>query len=96
MTLRARLTLFFIGIVVVPLVVAAFALRSFLAGDVERRTNTRLEASARAVSAVWLERLDGIREDVAEAARRLGTDLARKSTGKNPGAAGGASSTSWC
>jgi diguanylate cyclase (GGDEF)-like protein len=76
-TLRARLTLFFIGIVVVPLLVAAFGLRALVESEVERRTNTRLEASARGVAAVWAERLELVRLEVGRAARRLGDDLAR-------------------
>jgi two-component system cell cycle response regulator len=76
-TLRARLTLFFVGIVVVPLAVAAFGLRALVDSEVQRRTNTRLEASARGVSAVWSDRLDLVGLEVGRAARRLGDDLAR-------------------
>jgi len=76
-TLRARLTLFFVGIVVVPLVVAAFGLRALVESEVERRTNTRLETSARGVAAVWAERLELVQLEVARAAGRVGDDLAR-------------------
>lgn len=52
MTLRARLALFFVGIVVVPLLIAAFVLRGLLSSEVERRTETRLLGAARAASAL--------------------------------------------
>ncbi|HEX2031795.1 MAG TPA: diguanylate cyclase [Actinomycetota bacterium] len=72
MTLRARLTLFFVGIVVVPLVVAAFVLRGLVAGEVDRRTNTRLESAARAVVALWGERLRQAEREVTLVARDAG------------------------
>lgn len=72
MTLRAQLTLFFIGIVVVPLVVAAFVLRGLVAGEVDRRTNTRLEGAARAVVALWAERLRQAEREVGRVARDVG------------------------
>jgi two-component system cell cycle response regulator len=72
LTLRARLTLFFVGIVVVPLLVAGFLLRGVVAGEVERRTNTRLHGAARAVSALWEERVRRAEREVAVAARSLG------------------------
>jgi two-component system cell cycle response regulator len=75
-TLRARLTLFFVGIVVVPLVVAAFGLRALVESEVERRTNTRLETSARGVAAVWAERLELVQLEVARAAGRVVDALA--------------------
>jgi two-component system cell cycle response regulator len=84
LTLRVRLTLFFVGIVVIPLVVAAFALRALVEGELDRRANTRLEASARAVSALWEERLGMVRDEMARAARPIGVAVAR---GERPGAA---------
>jgi two-component system cell cycle response regulator len=77
LTLRARLTLFFIGIVVVPLVAAAFGLPTLVNTEVERRTNTRLETGSRGVAALWGERLDLMGVRTGEAARRIGKDLAR-------------------
>ncbi|MGH2725047.1 MAG: diguanylate cyclase [Actinomycetota bacterium] len=72
MTLRARLTLFFVGIVVVPLLVAGFLLRAVVSGEVERRTNTRLQGAALAVGALWDERVARAEQEVAVAARALG------------------------
>jgi two-component system cell cycle response regulator len=72
MSLRARLTLFFVGIVVVPLVLAAFVLRLLVDAEVDRRANTRLQAGARAVAGLWEERLDDARREVAMAAQELG------------------------
>jgi two-component system, cell cycle response regulator len=82
LTLRARLTLFFIGIVVVPLVAAAFGLPTLVNTEVERRTNTRLETGSRGVAALWGERLDLMGVRTGEAAERIGADLAR---GRRPG-----------
>jgi diguanylate cyclase (GGDEF)-like protein len=75
-TLRVRLTLFFVGIVVVPLVLAAFALRALVDNEVQRRTETRLETSERAVAAVWADRLELLRLQTARAAEQIRDDLA--------------------
>ena len=71
MSLRARLTLFFVGIVVVPLLVAVLILDSLVGQEVVRRTNTRLEGAARAVSAIWEERLTRAETVVQDAAEQL-------------------------
>jgi hypothetical protein len=56
--LRARLTLFFVGIVVVPLLAAVLVLESIVGPEMERRTDTRLDGACRACSAIWHDRLD--------------------------------------
>ena len=81
LTLRARLTLFFVGVVVVPLTVAAMILRGLLSSEVEHRANARLQMGARAVTAVWSERL----EEAAREVRRAAQVLADRSV-PSPGA----------
>lgn len=53
MTLRARLTLFFVAIVVVPLLVAGFLVRAAISREVDRRTDIKLRGDERAMSAAW-------------------------------------------
>jgi two-component system, cell cycle response regulator len=77
LSLRVRLTLFFVGIVVIPLVAAAFALRALVGEEVDRQANTRLAASSRAVSALWTERVDLVSREVRRAARPLARALLR-------------------
>ena len=57
MTLRARLTLFFAGIVVVPLLAATLVLQTLVTQEVRRRSDTRLEAASATVATLWQERL---------------------------------------
>jgi diguanylate cyclase (GGDEF)-like protein len=75
LTLRARLTLFFVGIVVLPLVAATLAYQILDARQTEARTNTRLETAANAVSALWEDRLRVVQRDVGFAAERLAPSL---------------------
>ena len=76
MTFRARLTLFFVGIVVLPLMLAAVGLRWFIGNETDRRGDARLEGAARAVAAVWSERLDVVSLRSSRAAAQIGDDLA--------------------
>jgi two-component system, cell cycle response regulator len=71
MTLRVRLTLFFTGIVVVPLIAAAILLQLLVSQELHRRTDTRLEVGARAVAAVWQDRLGEARREVRRIAAVL-------------------------
>lgn len=57
MTLRARLTLFFAGIVVVPLLAATLVLQSLVSQEVRRRSDARLEAASATLATLWQERL---------------------------------------
>jgi two-component system, cell cycle response regulator len=70
-SLRARLTLFFVGIVVVPLLAAVLVLESLVGQEMVRRTNTRLDGASRAVAAIWEERLQRASSAVEGAAERL-------------------------
>jgi hypothetical protein len=51
MTLRTRLRLFFVDIVVLPLVAATLAFQMLAARRAELRTNSRLSAASTAVGA---------------------------------------------
>ncbi|MGH9169122.1 MAG: hypothetical protein ACRD02_14975, partial [Acidimicrobiia bacterium] len=75
MTLRARLTLFFVGIVVLPLVAATLAFQLLSTRQAEVRTNSRLQAGARTVAALWEERLRLVQREVGVAAEDLVGDL---------------------
>ena len=71
MTLRTRLGLFFVGIVVLPLVAATLAFQMLAARQAEGRTNSRLSAASTAVGALWAERLRLVETEVALAANAL-------------------------
>jgi two-component system cell cycle response regulator len=75
LTLRARLTLFFVGIVVLPLVAATLAFQLLSTRQAEVRTNSRLQAGARTVGALWEERLRLVQREVGVAAEDLVGDL---------------------
>jgi two-component system, cell cycle response regulator len=70
-TLRTRLGLFFVGIVVLPLVAATLAFQMLSARQAETRTNTRLTTAAAAVGALWQERLSLVEAEVGLAANEL-------------------------
>jgi two-component system cell cycle response regulator len=70
-TLRTRLGLFFVGIVVLPLVAATLAFQLLSARQSEARTNTRLSTAAAAVGALWEERLHRVEVEVGLAANEL-------------------------
>jgi two-component system cell cycle response regulator len=72
-SLRARLTLFFVGIVVVPLLAAVLVLESIVGQEMERRIDTRLEGASLASSAIWGDRLDHASDLVRESAARVAT-----------------------
>jgi two-component system, cell cycle response regulator len=58
LTLRTRLTLFFIAIVVVPIVVAGFLVRSAITDEVDRRTDIALRGQQQALDAAWQGQAD--------------------------------------
>jgi diguanylate cyclase (GGDEF)-like protein len=57
LTLRARLTLFFIGIVVVPLLAATILLQVLLGREASHQAEARLEMGTRTVGTLWKARL---------------------------------------
>jgi two-component system cell cycle response regulator len=52
-SLRARLTLFFFGIAIVPLVLAGILVRVAILREVDRRTDIKLNGDAQALNAAW-------------------------------------------
>ena len=75
MTLRTRLTLFFVGIVVLPLVAATVAFQVLSARQADARTDTRLRIATRSLTAFWEERLASVEGEVTLVARGLAADL---------------------
>jgi two-component system cell cycle response regulator len=75
LTLRTRLALFFVGIVVLPLVAATLAFQILSARQTDERTNTRLGDAATAVEAVWKEELEQVDLGVRLASSQLGGSL---------------------
>lgn len=73
MTLRTRLTLFFVGIVVLPLVAATLAFQVLSTRQSEARADSRLQDGERIVAALWEERLTLVELEVSAAAE----DVAR-------------------
>jgi diguanylate cyclase (GGDEF)-like protein len=77
LTLRARLTLFFIGIVVVPLLAATILLQVLIGREAARQAEARLDSAARTVGTLWDARLREAQAETrlaaASAAPRLGT-----------------------
>ena len=89
MTLRARLTMFFAGIVVVPLLAAAVVLQQLVSREIQKRSETRLQVGSRATAELWRDQLDVARREVRHVARDIvesigqdqldeGLDLARQ------------------
>lgn len=74
-TLRTRLTLFFAGIVIVPLVGAALVLQVVVGQQVDRRSDTRLEAASATVATLWSDRLRLAERETDRAARELAPRL---------------------
>jgi diguanylate cyclase (GGDEF)-like protein len=74
-TLRTRLTLFFVGIVVLPLLAATVAFQVLSARQADSRTDTRLQTGSRALAAFWQERLQGVEHEVTLISRDLAADL---------------------
>ena len=74
-TLRTRLTLFFVGIVVLPLLAATVAFQVLSTRQADARTDTRLQTGARALGAFWEERLRVVQREVSLAGERLAAGI---------------------
>jgi len=70
-SLRTRLTLFFVGIVVLPLLAATVAFQALSSRQADTRADTRLRTGARALAAFWEERLSVVEREVILAAERV-------------------------
>ncbi|MBI4730225.1 MAG: diguanylate cyclase [Acidobacteria bacterium] len=68
MSLRGRLTLFFVLIVVVPLAVAGLAASSIVSREVDRRTKSHLDLAARVAATVHGERVSRAVREVRQIA----------------------------
>ena len=77
MTLRARLTMFFAGIVVVPLLAAAVVLQQLVSREIQKRSETRLQVGSRATAELWRDQLDVARREVRHVARDLVESIGR-------------------
>ena len=75
MTLRTRLTLFFVGIVVLPLLAATVAFQALSTRQADARTDTRLQTGARSLEAFWEERLASVQHEVTLVAETLAPKL---------------------
>jgi two-component system cell cycle response regulator len=67
-TLRTRLALFFVGIVVLPLAAATLAFQTLSSRQAEARADSRLQDGERIVAALWAERLRLLELEVTSAA----------------------------
>jgi diguanylate cyclase (GGDEF)-like protein len=81
-SLRTRLTLFFVGIVVLPLLAATVAFQVLSARQADARTDTRLQTGARALGAFWEERLGVVQREVTFAGERLGPRISEPGLGE--------------
>jgi diguanylate cyclase (GGDEF)-like protein len=75
LTLRTRLALFFVGIVVLPLVAAALAQQLLSDRQAVDRADSRLQDASRAVTALWQGRLQLVQREVASAAEHVAGTL---------------------
>lgn len=71
MTLRTRLALFFVGIVVLPLAAATLAFQTLSSRQAESRADSRLQDGERIVAALWAERLKLVVQEVTSAAQAV-------------------------
>ncbi len=81
MTLRTRLALFFVGIVVLPLAAATLAFQTVSSRQSEARTDSRLRDGERIVAALWAERLELVELEVTSAAQRLAPSVGSDALG---------------
>jgi two-component system cell cycle response regulator len=80
-TLRTRLALFFVGIVVLPLAAATLAFQTVSSRQSEARTDSRLRDGERIVAALWAERLELVELEVTSAAQRLAPSVGSDALG---------------
>lgn len=79
MTLRTRLALFFVGIVVLPLAAATLAFQLLSSRQAEARVDSRLQDGERIVAVLWADRLDLVQRGVGSAAEDLAPAIGSES-----------------
>ncbi|HYH28007.1 MAG TPA: diguanylate cyclase [Actinomycetota bacterium] len=75
MSLRGRLTMFFAGIVIVPLVGAALLLQGLASREVEERNEAALHRGSTSAVALWRERLSSAGREVRHVAQDISQTL---------------------
>ncbi|MGH2545445.1 MAG: diguanylate cyclase [Actinomycetota bacterium] len=81
MTLRSRLALFFVGIVVLPLAAATLAFQTLSSRQSEARADSRLQDGERIVAALWAERLRLVELEVTSAAEGVAPSVGSDALG---------------
>jgi diguanylate cyclase (GGDEF)-like protein len=80
-TLRTRLALFFVGIVVLPLAAATLAFQTLSSRQSEARADSRLRDGERIVAALWAERLRLMELEVTSAAELVAPSVGSDALG---------------
>jgi two-component system cell cycle response regulator len=80
-TLRTRLALFFVGIVVLPLAAATLAFQTLSSRQAESRADSRLRDGERIVAALWAERLTLVEREVTSAAEGVAPSVGSEAFG---------------
>jgi len=80
-TLRTRLALFFVGIVVLPLAAATLAFQTLSSRQAEARADSRLQDGERIVAALWAERLRLLELEVTSAAELVAPSVGSDALG---------------
>jgi two-component system, cell cycle response regulator len=80
-TLRTRLALFFVGIVVLPLAAATLAFQTLSSRQAEARADSRLRDGERIVAALWEERLRLVEREVTSAAEGVAPSVGSEAFG---------------
>jgi two-component system cell cycle response regulator len=78
-TLRTKLALFFVGIVVLPLAAATLAFQALSSRQTDARADSRLRDGERIVAALWAERLNLVDQEVTSAAEGVAPFVASDS-----------------
>jgi diguanylate cyclase (GGDEF)-like protein len=78
-TLRTRLALFFVGIVVLPLAAATLAFQLLSSRQAEARVDSRLQDGERIVAVLWADRLNLVQRGVGSAAEDLAPAIGSES-----------------
>ena len=72
MSLRSRLTMFFIAIVVVPLGMAGVVVQAAIHREVDHRTDIRVQGDSKALAVAWSAEGSAVAQRVSRAAADVG------------------------